>query len=57
MRHSVNTKVLQDILNYLANRPYSEVATIIKALQDDATIIDAASQPEAEITDIATKMA
>lgn len=57
MRHSVNTKVLQDILNYLANRPYSEVATIIKALQDDATIIDAASQTEAEVTDIATKMA
>jgi hypothetical protein len=57
MRHSVNTKVLQDILNYLANRPYSEVATIIKALQDDATIIDTASQPEAEVTDIATKMA
>jgi hypothetical protein len=57
MRHSVNTKVLQDILNYLANRPYSEVATIIKALQDDATIIDTASQTEAEVTDIATKMA
>ena len=57
MRHSVNTKVLQDILNYLANRPYSEVATIIKALQDDATIIDTASQTEAEVTDITTKMA
>ena len=57
MRHSVNTKVLQDILNYLANRPYSEVDTIIKALQDDATIIDTASQTEAEVTDIATKMA
>lgn len=57
MRHSVNTKVLQDILNYLANRPYSEVSVIIKALQDDATIIDTASQAEAEVTDIATKMA
>jgi len=57
MRHSVNTKVLQDILNYLANRPYSEVATIIKALQDDAAVIDTASEKEAEVTDITTKTA
>lgn len=35
MKHIVSTKVLQDILNYLANRPYSEVASLIKALQDD----------------------
>jgi hypothetical protein len=50
MRHSVNTKVLQDILNYLANRPYAEVSAIITALQADATVIEAAA--EAEVTDI-----
>jgi len=36
MRHIVSTKVLQTILDYLANRPYSEVAALIKMLQEDA---------------------
>ena len=35
MKHIVSTKVLQEILNYLANRPYAEVSALIKALQDD----------------------
>ena len=51
MRHSVNTKVLQDILNYLANRPYAEVSAIITALQTDAAIIEDTTK-EAEVTDI-----
>jgi hypothetical protein len=36
MKHIVSTKILQDILNYLANRPYTEVAALIQTLQDDA---------------------
>jgi hypothetical protein len=36
MKHIVSTTVLQNILNYLASRPYSEVATLIKELQEDA---------------------
>jgi hypothetical protein len=55
MRHSVNTKVLQDILNYLANRPYAEVSAIIKALQDDAQTVE--ETKEAEVTDITQKLA
>lgn len=39
MRHSVKTEILQSVLNYLANRPYQEVASFITALQGDATLI------------------
>lgn len=35
MKHIVSTAVLQELINYLANRPYTEVAALIKALQDD----------------------
>ena len=36
MKHIVTTKILQDVINYLAGRPYTEVAPLIKALQEDA---------------------
>jgi hypothetical protein len=36
MKHIVTTQILQDVLNYMANRPYTEVAALIKALQEDA---------------------
>jgi hypothetical protein len=36
MKHIVSTKILQDIINYLANRPYTEVSQLIKTLQEDA---------------------
>lgn len=35
MKHIVSTKVLQEVVNYLANRPYTEVAELILALQND----------------------
>ena len=47
MKHLVSTKVLQEILNYMANRPYSEVSELINALQQDATPIDEAPPAEA----------
>lgn len=34
-RVEVSREILNVILNYLAKRPYSEVAGLIKALQDD----------------------
>ena len=44
MRHSVKTEILQNVLNYLANRPYQEVASFISALQGDATLIEGATE-------------
>ena len=44
MRHSVKTEILQNVLNYLANRPYQEVAAFITALQGDATLIEGAAE-------------
>lgn len=40
MKHIVSTKVLQEVLNYLANQPYTEVAALIKALQDDVQPVE-----------------
>ena len=40
MKHIVSTSILQEVLNYLANRPYSEVAALIKALQEDVKAVE-----------------
>lgn len=39
MRHSVDTRILQDIINYLGNKPYAEVTQLITDLQNDAKSI------------------
>lgn len=44
MKYKVSSSVLQELLNYLANRPYLEVVNIIQSLQKDATIIN--EEPE-----------
>ena len=46
MKHIVSTKILQEILNYLANRPYTEVASLIKALQDDVKPVEEEEKSE-----------
>ena len=48
MKHSVSTNVLQEILNYLASRPYTEVVVLIKTLQEDAKAIPEAAAPEVQ---------
>jgi hypothetical protein len=40
MRHSIKTDILQNVLNYLANRPYAEVASLILAIQGDAIVTE-----------------
>lgn len=50
MRHSVKTEILQNVLNYLANRPYQEVAAFITALQGDATLIEGAVETAQNIS-------
>lgn len=46
MRHSVKTEILQSVLNYLANRPYHEVASIITSIQGDAILIEGTKDSE-----------
>lgn len=51
MRHSVDTKLLQEILNYLATRPFAEVNGLISKMQQDAAPIavpEAQSAPSSE---------
>ncbi len=38
MRFSVDGELLQNIINYMANRPYGEVAGLLQQLQEDATM-------------------
>jgi hypothetical protein len=48
MRHSVDTRVLQDIINYLGNKPYVEVMQLITDLQNDAKAIPESSEASEE---------
>jgi hypothetical protein len=40
MRYSVDSNVLQKVLNYIANRPYLEVSALVEQLQKDAIVIE-----------------
>ena len=50
MRHSIDTKLLQDILNYLASKPFNEVSGVIKAVQDDVKVVEGSEVPAEEKT-------
>jgi len=39
MRHSLETSVLQEVLNYLGAKPYTEVSALIIKIQSDAKAI------------------
>lgn len=47
MRHSVETKLLQEVLNYLGSKPFNEVSSLITKIQTDAQPIEE-SKVEAE---------
>lgn len=36
MKHVIDTAVLQEVLNYLASRPFAEVAQLINKIQNSA---------------------
>lgn len=39
MKYKVSSAVLQELINYLANKPYIEVVNLIQSLQKDAAVI------------------
>jgi hypothetical protein len=45
MRHSLKTEVLQQVLNYLANQPYAQVAKLVTDIQADAKLIEEQAAP------------
>lgn len=56
MRHSLDTKLLQDLLNYLVERPFKETNALISSIQQDAKVVvepapEAAKTEEKEESD------
>lgn len=49
MKHIVSTSLLQSIINYLANRPYTEVAELITSLQEDAKPFETDNEATEEV--------
>lgn len=46
-RMTVSAQTLQDILNYLAVRPFNEVSGLIEKLRNDAKLVEAAAEAPA----------
>lgn len=44
MRFSVDGELLQKIINYMANKPYAEVAALLDQLQADAVMDEASKE-------------
>lgn len=44
MKYKVSSTVLQELINYLANKPYLEVVNLIQSLQKDAVVINEESE-------------
>lgn len=47
MRHSIKSEILQTVLNYLASRPYAEVAKLVADIQGDVKVVDGSDNTEA----------
>ena len=43
---AVPVQIFNQLVEYISNKPYNEVATIMSALQDNAKVIEAKSQIE-----------
>lgn len=53
MRHTINTQLLQNLLNQAGKRPYEEVADLLKAVLDDAVPVEVPNvEPEVVVQNI-----
>lgn len=48
MQFKVDRKVLQEVLNYLSTKPFSEVQGLIRAIQENAKAEPEQEAPKAE---------
>jgi len=49
MRFSIDKTLLEQVINYLATRPYNEVAQLISAIQKDVMVVE--EQTESDVDD------
>lgn len=48
MRFSIDKTLLEQVINYLATRPYNEVAQLISAIQKDIMVVEERTEPDAD---------
>ena len=48
MRFSIDKTLLEQVINYLATRPYNEVAQLISAIQKDVMVVEERTESDAD---------
>ena len=48
MRFSIDKTLLELVINYLATRPYNEVAQLISTIQKDIMVVAEKTEPDAD---------
>jgi hypothetical protein len=48
MRFSIDKTLLEQVINYLATRPYNEVAQLISAIQKDIMVVAERTESDAD---------